>query len=133
MALVTLKEYAALHDLKVTNVRTAQRRGKMPTAVKQHGVWMVDESEPWYRARRKDWYTDEAKGLTGNEIDAYDRILMIRHYAQCGQYLGTFHTCLDMIPADVREALPAQQVAVLVDAIHDSYECGYQAGMTDAG
>ena len=132
MAMVTLGEYAKLHGLKVTNVRTAQRRGRLLTSVKRHGVWMVDEAEPWYRDRHKDWYTDEAKNLPADEIDVYDRFLMIRHYAQCGQYPSTFRTCLDMIPADVREALPAQQVAALVDAIHDSYETGYKAGMADA-
>ena len=132
MAMVTLGEYAKLHGLQVTNVRTAQRRGKLLTSVKRHGVWMVDEAEPWYRDRHKDWYTDEAKNLPTDEIDAYDRVLMIRHYAQCGQYPSTFRTCLDMIPDDVRDALPAQQVAALVDVIHDSYETGYRAGMDDA-
>ena len=132
MAMVTLGEYAKLHGLKVTNVRTAQRRGRLLTSVKRHGVWMVDEAEPWYRDRHNDWYTDEAKNLPTDEIDAYDRVLMIRHYAQCGQYPSTFRTCLDMIPDDVRDALPAQQVAALVDVIHDSYETGYRAGMDDA-
>lgn len=133
MALVSLSEYANAHGLKVTNVRTAQRRGKLLTAVKRHGVWMVDEAEPWYMERHKDWYTDEADGLPEGEMDAYDRVLMIRHYAQCGQYGETFAKCLGEIPADVREALPAQQVAALVDAIHDSYELGYRAGMAEAG
>lgn len=133
MALVSLSEYANAHGLKVTNVRTAQRRGKLLTAVKQHGVWMVDEAEPWYMERRKDWYTNDADGLTDGEMDAYDRVLMIRHYAQCGQYGETFAKCLDMIPTDVQEALPAQQVAALVDAIRDAYERGYRAGMAEAG
>lgn len=133
MALVSLSEYANAHGLKVTNVRTAQRRGKLLTAVKRHGVWMVDEAEPWYMERRKDWYTNEADGLTEGEMDAYDRVLMIRHYAQCGQYQDTFNTCLSLVPEDVQEALAAQQVAALVDAIHDSYERGYRAGMAEAG
>ena len=133
MALVSLSEYANVHGLKVTNVRTAQRRGKMLTAVKRHGVWMVDEAEPWYMERRKDWYTDEADVLTADEIGVLDRVLMIRHYAQCGEYGETFAKCLGEIPTDVREALPAQQVAALVDAIHDSYERGYRAGMAEAG
>ena len=133
MAVVSLSEYATAHGLKVTNVRTAQRRGKLLTAVKRHGVWMVDEAEPWYMERRKDWYTNEADGLTEGEMDAYDRVLMIRHYAQCGQYGETFAKCLDRVPADVQEALPAQQVAALVDAIHDSYERGYRAGTAKAG
>jgi hypothetical protein len=133
MALVSLSEYANAHGLKVTNVRTAQRRGKLLTAVKRHGVWMVDEAEPWYMERRKDWYTDEADVLTADEIGVLDRVLMIRHYAQCGEYGETFAKCLGEIPTDVREALPAQQVAALVDAIHDSYERGYRAGMAEAG
>lgn len=133
MALVSLSEYAAIHGLKVTNVRTAQRRGKLLTAVKRHGVWMVDEAEPWYMERRKDWYTNEAKALSEGEMDAYDRVLMIRHYAQCGKYQNTFNTCLALVPEDVQEALPAQQVAALVDAIHDSYERGYRAGTAEAG
>ena len=133
MALVSLSEYANAHGLKVTNVRTAQRRGKLLTAVKRHGVWMVDEAEPWYMERRKDWYTNEADVLTEGEMDAYDRVLMIRHYARCGEYGETFAKCLDRIPTDVQEALPAQQVAALVDAIHDSYELGYRAGTAEAG
>lgn len=133
MALVSLSEYANAHGLKVTNVRTAQRRGKLLTAVKQHGVWMVDEAEPWYTERRKDWYANEADGLTDGEMDAYDRVLMIRHYAQCGQYQDTFNTCLSLVPEDVQEALAARQVAALVDAIHDSYESGYRAGTAEAG
>lgn len=132
MALVTLNEYAEAHGLKVSNVRSARQRGKMPTAVKRHGVWMVDEAEPWWRERRKDWYTDEAKAMTGAELDTTDRVLMIRHYARCGQYGGTFARCFGMIPDEVREALPAQEIAALVDAIHDSYEDGYRSGMRDA-
>ena len=133
MALVSLSEYANAHGLKVTNVRTAQRRGKLLTAVKRHGVWMVDEAEPWYMERRKDWYTNEADGLTEGEMDAYDRVLMIRHYAQCGQYGETFAKCLDRIPGDGREAEQAQRVAGRGDAIHDAYERGYRAGTAEAG
>ncbi|MEF2736056.1 MAG: hypothetical protein U0N15_02365 [Bifidobacterium choerinum] len=134
MALVTLNEYAEAHGLKVSNVRSARQRGKMPTAVKRHGVWMVDDAEPWWRERRKEWYDPEvAKVLGDAELDANDVILTIKHYAHCGKYGETFARCLGMIPDEVREALPAQQVAALVDAIHDSYEAGYRAGLRDAG
>lgn len=133
MTLVTLNEYAEAHGLKVSNVRSARQRGKMTTAVKRHGVWMVEEAEPWWRDRRKTWYTDEAKCLTAAELDANDRVLMIKHYARCGQYGETFDRCLESIPADASEALPAQQVAAIVDAIHDAYEAGYRAGIDEAG
>lgn len=133
MALVTLSEYAAAHGLKITNVRSARQRGKMTTAVKRHNVWMVDDAEPWWRDRRKEWYDhDVAKVLGDAELDANDVILTIKHYARCGEFGETFAKCLEMIPGEVREVLPAQEVAAIVDAIHDSYEAGYRAGMCDA-
>lgn len=134
MALVTLSEYAAAHGLKVANVRSARQRGKMTTAVKRHNVWMVDDAEPWWRDRRREWYdSDVAKVLVAEEFDANDVVLTIKHYARCGEFGETFAKCLGMIPDEVREALPAQQVAALVDAIHDSYEAGYRTGLRDAG
>lgn len=132
MALVTLSEYAQAHDLPVSNVRTARYRGKFHTAVKQHNIWFVDDGEPWYTERRRDWHTDEAKHLTGTEPDDMDRWLTIRQYAQCGKDADTFRTCLYMIPAALRDTLPAQQVAALVDAVSASYERGYNAGVRDA-
>lgn len=128
MALITLTEYAEAHGLKITNVRTARQRGKLLTAVKRHGVWMVDESEPWWRER----CTDKAKEAGDAGPAAVDRVLMIRRHARCGEDEAIFDRCLGAVPAEVREALPARQVAALVDAIHDSYEHGYRAGRHDA-
>lgn len=132
MALVTLSEYARIHNLKTTTVRTAQRRGKFLTEVKRHGVWLVDDAEPWWKERTRAWFNaDECDGLDEDTMKAMDRYEMIRHYARCGRYDDTFNTCMDMIHGHVREALPVQDVAVLVDAVHDSYEVGYRNGIDD--
>lgn len=132
MALVTLAEYAQLHNLRINNVRTARTRGRFATAVKQHGVWMVDDAEPWYMDRERDWFDPiESASLDSGERAAYDRTLMIRHYARCGEYHETFNSCLESIPQRVRDALPVQDVAALVDAIHDSYEQGYKNALNE--
>ena len=115
MALVTLSEYAAAHGLRINNVRTARNRGKFATAVKQHGVWLVDDADPFY--------SDTARGHGQGERDD-----MIRRYAACGDDPQAFGACLDAVPAQVRDALPAQDVAAIVDALHHMYTAGYADG-----
>ncbi len=115
MALVTLSEYAAAHGLRINNVRTARNRGKFTTAVKQHGVWLVDENEPFY-------------SNTGGGHGHGERDDMIRRYAACGDDPQAFALCLDTVPAQVRDALPAQDVAAIVDALHHMYTSGYVDG-----
>lgn len=53
---------------------------------------------------------------------------MIRRYAACGDDPQAFGACLDAVPAQVRDALPAQDVAAIVDALHHMYTAGYADG-----
>lgn len=60
MTLISLTEYARMHDKEETTLRKAARDGKFETAVKIAGRWLIDSEEPWVdlrtRAHRSEHY-----------------------------------------------------------------------------
>ena len=49
--LITLKEYAALHNRAVSSIRDKIHRGVMKTAVKMGRDWLIDSDEPYEDSR----------------------------------------------------------------------------------
>lgn len=56
----------------------------------------------------------------------------IKRAAYCGKYPDTFRECLSSIPLEIQNALPWNELARLVDVIHQSYEAGHTAGWKEA-
>ena len=51
--LITLKEYAKLHNVTESAIRHRIRRGKISTAVKFGRDWFIDKDEPYKDPRLK--------------------------------------------------------------------------------
>lgn len=51
----------------------------------------------------------------------------VQKTSKVGKYPTTFETCFEMIPEEIRNKLNAQQLAQMIDIIHDSFENGANA------
>lgn len=68
------------------------------------------------------------KSPNGEVIMTSSKYNKIKNATTVGKYPDTFETCLNMIPEEIKNALPWYQVAQLVDIINRSYESGHTAG-----